>query len=75
MGDGNENMSGIKAPKRKRKMFQTKVIKEKTPNPNWDYRQQHLVDIDDEILIKMQSDSITVAVYGMQDGREKFKGL
>lgn len=33
------------------------------------------MDIDDEMLIKLQSDSITVAVYGMQDGREKFKEL
>ena len=75
MGDGNESSSITKAPKRKRKLFQTKVVKEKTPNPNWDYKQQHLLDIDDEMLIKLQSDSITVAVYGMQDGREKFKDL
>ena len=75
MGDGNENFSASKAPKRKRKMFQTKVVQEKTPNPTWDFKQQHLLDIDDEMLIKLQSDSITVAVYGMQDGREKFKNL
>jgi len=32
------------------------------------------VDIDDDIILKLQSDSIAVAVMGMQDGREKFAG-
>ena len=32
------------------------------------------MDIDDDIILKLQSDSIAVAVMGMQDGREKFAG-
>lgn len=31
----------------------------------------HTVEIDDEMLLKLQSESLAVAVYGMQDGREK----
>lgn len=70
---GNDEASSVvKAPKRKKKLFQTKVVDEKTHNPAWNFKAQHLVQIDDDMLIKLQSDSITVAVYGMQDGREKF---
>ena len=46
----------------------------KTQTPVWDYKGVHLMDIDDDIIMKLQSDSIAVAVMGMQDGREKFAG-
>ena len=31
-----------------------------------------MLDIDEDILLKFQSESLAVAVFGMQDGREKF---
>ena len=56
------------APKRKRKMFKTKTIDTKTSNPHWGYRCDHLITIDEEIILKLQSDSITSSVFGMQEG-------
>lgn len=69
-----EDISQMSAPKRKKKQFATKIVDKKTQAPLWDYKGVHLMDIDDDIILKLQSDSIAVAVMGMQDGREKFAG-
>jgi len=61
--------------KRKKKVFQTRVHEQKNQSPAWGYSYSHLLDIDDDIIAKLQSESITCAVYGMQDGREKFRKL
>jgi len=61
--------------KRKYKSFKSTEISEKTQEPQWDYHCAHVLDIDEELIIKLQSESLAVAVYGMQDGREKFAKL
>ena len=34
-----------------------------------------MLDIDEDMLVKLQSDLITVAVYGMQDGCDRLRKL
>ena len=75
MSDDDDEMdarmggSASYAPKRRRKMFKTKTIDQKTDNPKWGYQCNHLITIDEEIILKLQSDSISSAVFGMQDGK------
>lgn len=68
----DENDTGTKAKKKKYKTFKTKEVAQKTQEPVWDYSTQHMLDIDEDIILKFQTESLAVAVYGMQDGREKF---
>lgn len=70
--DENEAQNGAKAKKKKYKTFRTKEVEQKTQDPAWEYSGSHILDIDEDILLKFQSESLAVAVYGMQDGREKF---
>lgn len=57
---------------KKLRVFKTKEIEQKTQKPQWEYKVSHSVDIDEEMLLKLQSESLAVAVFGMQEGREKF---
>ena len=70
-----ENPDDFQQVRRKKALYKTKAVDKKTQNPFWDYKGSHLIDIDEEMVMKLQSESITVAVYGMQDGREKFAML
>ena len=54
-------------------MFETRVVEEKVPNPSWNFKASHLLEIDEDMLVKLQSDLITVAVYGMQDGCDRLR--
>lgn len=73
IGDVDDGEDGAKAKKKKKfKTFRTKEIQQKTREPVWDYNSQHMLEIDEDILMKFGSESLAVAVYGMQDGREKF---
>lgn len=73
--DEDEEDRANNRSKKLKKVFQTKTVDQKTVAPSWDYKFSHLLDIDEDLLMKLQTDSITVAVYGMQDGREKFAKL
>lgn len=64
-----------KGPKRKKREFKTKIIEDKTQSPVWNFMATHYNLIDEEILARLQSDSIAAGVYGQQDGKEKLLAL
>lgn len=69
--DARMNGDTSHVPKRKKKSFKTKTVDQKTQAPSWNYKGSHLMYIDDDILMRLQADSLAGGVYGLQDGREK----
>lgn len=57
---------------RKYKTFKTPEVYEKTKLPTWNYIGEHVLDIDQDLIDKFSSESLTVALYGMQEEREAF---
>ena len=56
-------------------VFRTKRVLEKTQTPTWDYQKSHTLELDDEMITKLQNESLVVTVFGLQDGPEKFGKL
>ena len=62
----------VKEKKKKLRVFKTREVEQRTQKPAWEYKVGHTVEIDEDMLLKLQSESLAVAVFGMQEGREKF---
>ena len=57
---------------RRPRIFRTIPVDKKTQEPAWNYRMQHTFEIDDDMLLKMQNESLCVSVFGIQDGLDKY---
>lgn len=66
--DGDQDNKAWRKPRK----FRTAVYEKKTQEPDWSYRMSHTFDIDDDMLLKLQQDSLCVSVYGKQDGFDKY---
>ena len=54
-------------PSMKKKVFSTEEVDDKNSTPRWSYNFSHFLNIDEDLLMKFQSDSIAVSVIGQQD--------
>ena len=48
-----ENPDDFQQVRRKKVLYKTKVVDKKTQNPFWDYKASHLIDIDEEMVMKL----------------------
>ena len=48
-----ENPDDFQQVRRKKALYKTKAVDKKTQNPFWDYKGSHLIDIDEEMVMKL----------------------
>jgi len=48
---------------------QTQIIAEKTRSPNFNYKQTHELEIDEELCAFLLSNTLTVGIYGKKESK------
>ncbi|CDW74930.1 chromosome-associated kinesin klp1 [Stylonychia lemnae] len=51
--------------------FETKVVDEKTRNPVFGYKNEHIIEIDEDLIGYMVENTLTIGVYGKVEPKKK----
>lgn len=54
-----------------RTQYETKIVDERTRNPAFNYKAEHTLDIDDDLITYMMENTLTIGVYGKAEQKKK----